>query len=129
MSSAPPMERVEAPQRPAGAVGLSGGAQDEKHEDDRQKALYRKDPTKWTKWVERGQIGLVACWCADILGVRHILEKSRQNWEDERAYGVEGNCGKDNDKRLVHGETNWNVSESRVRGATSRCPCGGEAAI
>jgi len=97
------MERVEAPQRPAGAVGLSGGAQDEKHEDDRQKALYRKDPTKWTKWVERGQIGLVACWCADILGVRYILEKSRQNWKDEAyAYGVEGDRGKDNDKGSVH---------------------------
>ena len=39
----------------------------------------------------------------DILGVRHILKESRENREDEAyAYGVEADCGEDDDKGFVH---------------------------
>jgi len=40
-----------------------------------------------------------------MLGVCHILKKSREKREDEAyAYGVEADCGEDNDKGSVHSE-------------------------
>ena len=59
-----PLERITAPQGPAGAVRFASSTQEKEHEDDRPQVLHRKDPAKRAQRVECGKIDLLAAFRA-----------------------------------------------------------------